>query len=72
MGFHELINAFKIRLSKQMTLKAKVSFDTFGKELGLFGVNFGIMPKYPIQVVECSERTALSCLEPVCLCSQVT
>ena len=41
MGFYELINAVKMRLSKQMTLDAKVSFDTFGKELGLFGVSFG-------------------------------
>ena len=24
-----------------MTLDAEVSFDTFGKELGLFGVSFG-------------------------------
>ena len=41
MGFYELTNAVKMRLSKQMTLNAEVSFDNFGKELGLFGVSFG-------------------------------
>ena len=41
MGFYELINAVKMRLSKQMTLNAEVFFDIFGKELGLFRVSFG-------------------------------
>ena len=41
MSFCKLIYAIKMRLSKQMTLNAEVSFDTFGKELGLFGVSFG-------------------------------
>ena len=41
MGFYELINAVKMRLSKQMTLNAEVSFNTFDKELGLFRVSFG-------------------------------
>ena len=30
-----------MRLSKQMTLNAEVSFGTFGKELGLFEVSVG-------------------------------
>ena len=38
MGFYELSNAVKMRASKQMTLNAEVSFDTFGKELGLLGL----------------------------------
>ena len=41
MGFYELINVVKMRVSKQMTLNAEVCFDTFGKELGFFGVRFG-------------------------------
>ena len=41
MGFYELSIAVKVRLSKQMTLNAEVSFDTFGKELGVFVVSFG-------------------------------
>ena len=42
MGSYELINAVKMRLSKQMALNAEVSFDTsFRQELGLFGVSFG-------------------------------
>ena len=41
MGFYELINAVKMRLSKQMTLNAEVSFDTCSKVLGLFRVGFG-------------------------------
>ena len=41
MSFYELIYAIEMRLSKQMTLNTEVSFDTFGKELSLFGVNFG-------------------------------
>ena len=38
MSFYELICAIKMRLSKHMTLNAEVSFDTFGKALGLFGL----------------------------------
>ena len=41
MSFYELINAVKMRLSKQMTLNAEVSFNAFGKVLGLSGVSFG-------------------------------
>ena len=41
MSFYELINTIKVSLTKQMTLNDEVSFDTFGKELGLFGVSFG-------------------------------
>ena len=41
MSFYEFIDAFKVELAKQMTLNAEVSFDTFGKELGLFRVCFG-------------------------------
>ena len=41
MSFYELINVINVWFAKQMTLNAEVSFDTFGKELGLFGVSFG-------------------------------
>ena len=46
MNFYELIYAIKVRLTKQMTLNAEVSFDAFGKELGLFGVCFGSLVTY--------------------------
>ena len=38
MSFYELIYAIKMKISKQMTLNAEVSFDTFGKELWAFSV----------------------------------
>ena len=41
MSFYELINTTEVCFAKQMTLNAEVSFDTFGKELGLSGVSFG-------------------------------
>ena len=41
MSFCELINAIKMRLSKQRTLSAEVSFDSSGKKLYFFGVSFG-------------------------------
>ena len=37
MGFYELINVAKMRFSKQMTVNAEVSFNTFGKELVMVG-----------------------------------
>ena len=43
MAFYELMNVVKMRLSKQMTLNAKVSFDTFGKELGLSGLVLAVL-----------------------------
>ena len=46
MSFYKLIYAIKMRFSKQMTLNAKVSFDTFDKELGLFRVSFGSLVTY--------------------------
>ena len=46
MSFYELTYAIKMRLSKQMTLNTEVSFDTFGKELGLFRVSFGSLVTY--------------------------
>ena len=50
MGFYELINAVKMRLSKQMTLNAEVSFDTISKEWGLFRVSFGsLVPNLSIE-----------------------
>ena len=41
MNFYELINAIKMGFPKEMTLSADVSFDTFGKELGLLRVSLG-------------------------------
>ena len=43
MSFYELFYAMEIRLSKQMILNAKVSFDTFGKELGIFGLVLAVL-----------------------------
>ena len=41
MSLYELIDAMKMRLTKQMALNAEVSFDTFDNELVLFEVCFG-------------------------------
>ena len=41
VSFYKHINAIKMWFPKQITLIAEVSFDTFGKEMGLLGVSFG-------------------------------
>ena len=40
------INAIKMWFPKQMALNAEVSFNTFGKELGLLGVGLGSLATY--------------------------
>ena len=43
MSCYEFIYEIKMRLSKQMTLNAEVSFDTFGKEWGLSGLVLAVL-----------------------------
>ena len=43
MGFYELINVVKMRLSKQVTLKAEVSFDTLAKSWAFSGLVLAVL-----------------------------
>ena len=54
----ELINAIKLWFTKQMTLNAEVSFNTFGKELGFSGLVLAVLlPNLSLQSPRGSSRT---------------